>query len=82
MSKYEIKCKNIKEAKLWIDNFLKSSSNEDVIKFFNETDLQSVGSNFNNEYNLITSAANPEYGFSSKCLSEDIYNSKKMILLL
>jgi len=32
MSKYEIKCKNIKEAKLWIDNFLKSSSNEDVIK--------------------------------------------------
>jgi len=77
MSKYEIKCKNIKEAKLWIDNFLKSSSNEDIIKFFNETDLQSVGSNFNNEYNLITSAANPEYGFSSKCLSEDIYNSKK-----
>lgn len=74
---YRIPCENLTDGKRKIGKWLKEASNEDLIEFFNQTDVRSVGSNFHNEFKEIMGAANPEYGYASSMLSKDMDCIKK-----
>jgi hypothetical protein len=73
----KIIAKNMKDAKQQINKFVKNASNEDLMKFFNETDTMSIGHSFNDEFKLFDMAANPEYGYASNLLSIDMKETKK-----
>lgn len=79
---YSFECKNLQDGKKELGTWIRKSSNKELIKFFNKTDIRSIGYNFHYEYKELKKSSDPEYGFASDMLSKDMGDSKKQDFII